>query len=340
MSVIGLDEESVSAWIADLGIGAIAPLTYRRIGNGQSNLTYLVNDASGGRWVLRRPPLGALLASAHDVAREHRIMSALQGSAVPVPKIIALTDDPAVTDAPLLLMGFVDGVVIDDVTVAEGLDLDRRAAIGSAMPKTLAKIHGVDLESVGLDDLASHSPYAERQLRRWSGQWEKSKTRDIPAVDDLAQRLHRAVPEQRELTLVHGDFHIGNIITSANDGSVVAVVDWELCTLGDPIADIGALLAYWPEPGEEFAGAFMASTLPGFPSRAELADAYFAATGRDRAALGFWHALALWKVAIIVEGVLRRLLNDPRNKAHSGPTQELVDKLIARAVATADEAGL
>lgn len=340
MSSAGIDDNAVEAWIADVGIGAIEPLTFERIGNGQSNLTNLVTDSGGARWVLRRPPLGALLASAHDVVREHRILSALQGSDVPVPKVLGLTEDPAVTDAPLMLMSYVGGTVVDDVSKAKALSEDHRSAIAQSLVETLGKIHAVDLESVGLADLASHKPYAERQLRRWQGQWEKSKTRELPELEQLGQRLHAAIPEQHETTLVHGDFHLSNVITSDDDGHVRAVIDWELCTLGDPLADIGALLAYWPEKGENYIGQFMSSTLPGFPNRQELAAAYFAETGRDASALGFWHTLALWKLSIIAEGVLRRVLDDPRNAGAVGPTSDLVDRIVARAVQTADEAGL
>lgn len=340
-NAVGLDEEAVSAWIADLGVGAVAPLTFTRIGNGQSNLTFQVDDSGGAQWVLRRPPLGHLLASAHDVAREYRILSALQGTGVPVPKVLALTEDPAVTDAPLMLMSYVDGVVIDSIGVAKQLTPERRRATGLSMPAALASIHRVDLELAGLEDLASHSPYAERQLKRWSGQWEQSKTRDVPEVDELAGVLARSIPDQRELTLVHGDFHLSNVITSREDGRVVAVVDWELCTLGDPLADVGALLAYWSEAGDVVTGPFIASTLDGFPTRAELAQAYFDETGRDPAALGFWHALALWKLAIIAEGVLRRTMDDPRNTAAvGGPSTKIIDDIVARATIVAAEAGL
>ena len=200
VTAVGLNEEAVSAWIAELGVGATTPLTFERIGNGQSNLTYSVTDAGGGRWVLRRPPLGTLLASAHDVVREHRILSSLQGTKVPVPKILGITEDPEITDAPLVLMSYIDGVVIDGVPVAQKLTEDERRAVGLAMPKTLASIHGVDLEETGLDDLASRKPFAERQLKRWSAQWEKSKTRDVPDVDRLAEILHRNIPEQSEVT--------------------------------------------------------------------------------------------------------------------------------------------
>ena len=137
MASAGIDEAAVANWIAELGIGATGPLTFERIGNGQSNLTNLVTDAGGAKWILRRPPLGKLLASAHDVVREHRILSALQGSAVPVPKVLGLNEDPAVTDAPLMLMSYVDGTVVDDVAVAERLSVERRAAIGASLTKTL-----------------------------------------------------------------------------------------------------------------------------------------------------------------------------------------------------------
>ncbi|PTR37507.1 aminoglycoside phosphotransferase (APT) family kinase protein [Rhodococcus sp. OK611] len=340
-NAVGLDEEAVSNWIADMGVGAVAPLEFKRIGNGQSNLTYLVSDSGGGQWVLRRPPLGHLLASAHDVAREYRILSALQGSGVPVPKVLGLTEDPAITDAPLMLMNYVDGVVIDSIGVAKQLTPERRRATGLSMPKALASIHAVDLELSGLDDLASHSPYAERQLRRWSGQWEKSKTRDIPAIDELAALLTRSIPAQTELTLVHGDFHLSNVITARDDGRVVAVVDWELCTLGDPLADVGALLAYWAQAEDEVPGPFAASTLEGFPTREELTKAYMQETGRDPAALGFWHALALWKISIIAEGVLRRTMEDPRNTAAVGaPSTKLIDDIVAQAMELARKAGL
>lgn len=340
-NAVGLNEEAVAGWIAELGIGALAPLTFKRIGSGQSNLTYLVTDSAGSNWVLRRPPLGHLLASAHDIPREYRIITALQGTDVPVPKTLALTEDPAVTDAPLMLMSHVDGIVVDNIGIAKQMTPEQRRTTGLSMPRALAAIHGVDLELAGLDDLASRSPFAERQLRRWSGQWEKSKTRDVPAVDDLTALLTRSIPPQTEVTLVHGDFHLSNVIISREDGEVAAVVDWELSTLGDPLADVGALLGYWAQAGDVATGPFIASTLDGFPTRDELADVYFTETGRDPSALGFWHTLALWKLAIIAEGVLRRTLDDPRNTADTGaPSTKLIDDIVIRAQDTARASGL
>jgi len=337
----GIDEGSVLGWFAAEGIEHVAPLAFTRIGLGQSNLTYLVRDAADRRWVLRRPPLGHLLASAHDVAREARILSALGPSAVPTPQVFALTTDERFTDVPLLLMEFVDGTVIDTLDVAESLPIEQRRAIGLAMPANLARIHAVDLVGVGLNDLASHSPYAPRQIKRWTGQWEKSKTRDSAEFDALTQRLVAAIPEQTETTLVHGDFHLRNVITDPAAGEIVAVLDWELTTLGDPLADIGSLLAYWPEAEDSMAGGFIGANVEGFPKRAELATAYIEQTGREPAALQYWHTLALWKLTVIAEGVMRRVIDNPANRAAAGtPMREQVDGILRRAVEVADAAGI
>ncbi|ORV50848.1 aminoglycoside phosphotransferase [Mycolicibacter engbaekii] len=337
---LGIDPAAAATWIAGLGLPVRGPLTFERIGIGQSNLTYRVSDGAGHDWVLRRPPVGTLLASAHDVAREARILAALGDTDVPTPRVYGLTRDGEGT--PLLLMEYIDGVVVDRMSVGEALSPQRRRQIGLSMPETLARIHAVDIAAVGLDDLASHKPYAQRQLKRWAGQWEKSKTRELPALDELTRRLTAAVPQQRELTLVHGDFHLRNVITDPGNGQVIAVLDWELSTLGDPLADMGSLLAYWPEAGEEqTAGDFVISTLEGFPDRAELARVYLELTGRDAGTLQYWHALGLWKVAIIAEGIVRRVLDNPANKAAAGtPITAWIDALVDRACGVADEAGL
>jgi aminoglycoside phosphotransferase (APT) family kinase protein len=338
--VVGIDPTEVAEWIEQLGITFSAPLSFERIGLGQSNLTYLVCDAQERKWVLRRPPLGDLLASAHDVAREARILSALDDTAVPTPRVYGLSRDAA--GVPLLLMEFVDGLVVDRMPIAESLTPQRRRQIGLSMPTTLAKIHAVDLERAGLDDLASHKPYAQRQLKRWAAQWEQSKTRDLPALDDLTRRLIAAAPQRQELTLVHGDFHLRNVITSHTTGEVTGVLDWELSTLGDPLADMGSLLAYWPQPGEEdIAGGFAATALEGFPDRAEMARVYLAQTGRDAATLKYWHALGLWKIAVIAEGVMRRAMDVPENKAAAGtPTLRWIDALVCKAREVAEDAGI
>jgi aminoglycoside phosphotransferase (APT) family kinase protein len=340
-TAVGIDTDLVTQWIVGLDIGAVVPLSFARIGNGQSNLTYRVGDNAGHRWVLRRPPLGALLASAHDVLREHRIMSALQHTAVPVPDMIATTSDPDITDAPLVLMSYIEGVVVDDVAVASTLSPEQRRAIGLSLPRALGAVHAVDLVAVGLDDLASKKPYAARQLKRWTSQWEHSKTQDVPEITDVAQALAEHAPEQSEVTLVHGDYYMSNVITAADSGVVIGVVDWELCTLGEPLADLGNLLAFWPEADDGVAGPFTAPTLPGFPRRSELISGYAEATGRDVTDVGYWHTLALWRLTIIAEGVRRRLLNDPRNASRDGgPTNKVIDDLVLRTVQVGRQSGI
>ncbi|MBW8804633.1 MAG: phosphotransferase family protein [Catenulisporales bacterium] len=323
---------AVGGWLTESELDYQSPLSLARVGVGQSNLTYAVTDAADRRWILRRPPLGHLLASAHDVAREARIMTALRDSVVPVPKVFGVwTAD----DVPMVLMEFVDGLVLDRRAVVDAVPEPTRHAIGLALARTLAQVHSVDLPKTGLIGLASHKPYAERQLKRWTTQWQHSKTRDSADLETLTARLAASVPEQRELTLVHGDFHLRNVIVSPDDGSVNAVLDWELCTLGDPLADLGTLLAYWPEDGEPGTGLLSFSTLPGFPKRDELAAAYLETSGRDGSALAFWHALGLWKIAVIAEGVLRRIQDEPRNRAAAyAPTVDQIDSLIAKALRT------
>ena len=335
-----LDVDAVTEWIVGLVVGARAPLRFSRLGQGHSNLTFLVSDADERALVLRRPPLGELLASAHDVAREARILSALETTEVPAPRVLGLCSDSRVSDVPLVLMEHVEGLAFDDPAVAATLSPDRRRAIGFGLVEALARIHAVDLTQAGLDALASHDSYAARQLKRWQRQWELSRTRDLPAIDDLAERLRTAMPAVSELTLVHGDFHLRNVIVSPADGSVRAVLDWELCTLGEPLADLGGLLAYWPHAGDH-SGFDMSSALPGFPSREELAAAYAERTGRSLETLGFWHVLALWKVAIIGEGVLRRSQTDRRN-APSGEdiSAQAVEDIVGRALQIAEAEGL
>lgn len=211
----------------------------------------------------------------------------------------------------------------------------------SGTVRALARVHEVDLTTTGLVDLASHKPYATRQLKRWRQQWQDSRTRELPAVEHLADRLEAAIPSQDEMTLVHGDFHLLNAVADRDGNAINAILDWELCTLGDPLADLGGLLAYWPQAGDATDRPFPAPRLPGFPSRAELAHAYATETGRDLTALSFWHALGLWKIAIITEGVRRRALDRDRNPARTGiPDARLVDELVEQAQRIASAAGL
>jgi aminoglycoside phosphotransferase (APT) family kinase protein len=341
--VPGVDREEFTAWLSNLQSDVRPPLNAQRIGVGQSNLTYLLTDAGGRRWVLRRPPMGHLVGSAHDVLREARILSALAPTDVPVPRIYGVAEKGEVADGPLVLMEFVEGVVISDVAASRALPSRARHIAGLALPETLGRIHAVDLRAVNLSELASHSPYAQRQLKRWSSQWEQSKTRELADLELLTDRLRAAVPPARELTLVHGDMHLRNIVVSPSHGEILAALDWELATLGDPIADLGTLLAYWPENGETILPEFRALLLSGYPRRADLVERYCLTTDRDLTdvELGFWHALALWKIAIIAEGIVRRAQQDPRNRAVSGaPVQATVTDLVTLAHDIAKRAGI
>jgi aminoglycoside phosphotransferase (APT) family kinase protein len=333
----------LTRWLSTVLRDATPPLEFQRIGVGQSNLTYVVSDAAQRRWVLRRPPVGNLLHSAHDVLREARILAALAPTEVPVPRIFGVRQAGEVGDGPLVLMEFVDGLVISDVAASRTLPARARHRAGIAVAETLGQIHAVNLEAAHLADLASHSPYAQRQLKRWSGQWEQSKTRELPGLDLLTDRLRAAIPPPRELSLVHGDLHLRNIVVAATRGDVLAALDWELSTLGDPIADLGTTLAYWPEQDELILPEFRALLLAGYPRRADLVERYCVTTGRDvtDAELGFWHALALWKIAIIAEGILRRAQQDPRNRAASGmPVPQTVNDLVVLAHEIAARAGI
>jgi aminoglycoside phosphotransferase (APT) family kinase protein len=334
----GLDIGLVGDWMRDLGLPGTFEAT--RLGDGKSNLTYLLDAGEGRRWVLRRPPLGPLLPSAHDMAREYRILGSLADTRVPVPRALALREPDERLDVPLLLMEHVQGCVIDSEHALDRVTPGARLATGLSLARSLGLIHEVDLEAVGLNDLASHKPYAERQLRRWSRQYQASKSRDLPLVGQLAERLAHAAPQEHEVRLVHGDFHLLNAIVDPADGAVLAVLDWELSTLGDPLADLGGLLAYWPEatdPVPPTPHPYPAAD--GFPSRAELVDAYRQASGRATDAVGYWETLGCWKVAIICEGVLRRSLEDPANgdPVVAARTTEL---MLQRAADAADRAGI
>ncbi len=315
----GIDRAGLEGWFAAQVPDLQAPLDFERIAGGLSNLTYRVSDGAGRRWALRRPPLGSRLGSAHDMSREYRVVSALVPTEVPVPPVVGLCEDESVTGAPFYAMEFVEGPVLRGLAEAEVFpdEADRRA-IGERVADTLAQIHAVDPDAVGLGDLGRKEDYVARQLRRWQGQWEKSKTRELPAVDRVHERLAARIPEQGPATLVHGDYRLDNMILTPG-GEVAAVVDWELCTLGDPLADVGTLMAYWPERGEAaIALGQPANLAPGFPTRTEIAARYAERSGRDISELDFYLALGYWKLAIILEGVYARYAAGAYGEVHEG----------------------
>ena len=315
----GIDAAGVGGWFAEHVPAAQAPLSYERIAGGHSNLTYRVRDAGGRSWALRRPPLGKRLGSAHDMGREHKVVSALGPTPVPVPAVVGLCADDDVNGAPFYVMDFVEGPILRGLAEAETFpDEGDRRAIGERVADTLAAIHAVDPDAVGLGDLGRKEDYVARQLRRWQGQWEKSKTRELPAVDRVHDALAARIPEQGPATIVHGDYRLDNMILT-DGGEVAAVLDWELCTLGDPLADVGQLMAYWPDRGEEtIALGQPANLAPGFPTREEVAARYAERSGRDLSDLGYYVALGYWKLAIILEGVYARYAAGGYGKVDEG----------------------
>ncbi len=315
----GIDRAGVEAWFERNVEGVELPLSFERIAGGHSNLTYSVTDTAGRRWALRRPPLGKRLGSAHDMGREHRVVSALGPTAVPVAPVVGLCEDDSVNDAPFYVMEFVEGPILRGLTEAEAFpDEAQRRAIGERVADTLVDIHAVDPDAVGLGDLGRKEDYVARQLHRWQGQWEKSKTRELPAIDLVHERLAARIPEQGPATIVHGDYRLDNMILTPG-GEVAAVVDWELCTLGDPLADVGLLMVYWPQRGEDpVALGQPANLAPGFPTAEELRARYAERSGRDLSELDFFVALGYWKLAIILEGVYARYAAGQYGKVNEG----------------------
>jgi aminoglycoside phosphotransferase (APT) family kinase protein len=332
-----IDQPNLEAWFEQHVPGATPPLTFARISGGRSNLTYAVADAAGRRWALRRPPLGRRLASAHDVAREHKIISALRPTDVPVAPVVGLCEDESVNGAPFFVMDFVEGPILRSRKEAEeSFDQAQRRPIGERVVDTLVAIHAIDPDQVGLGDLGKKQDYVARQLRRWHGQWEKSKTHELPLIDDVHRRLSERIPQQGPATIVHGDYRLDNMILGES-GEIAAVVDWELCTLGDPLADVGMLIVYWSEAGDELMPLFEApTTAAGFPSRVEIRERYAERSARDLSEIDFYVALGWWKLAIILQGVYARSAAGQYGKPDEGI--ERFTKIVERLAHAADEA--
>ena len=310
----GIHVENVSRFFAEHVPGGDAPLRFELLGGGRSNVTYLVRG--GGReWVLRRPPLGHVLPTAHDMAREYRVLAALADTDVPVPRPFALCEDPSVNDAPFYVMEYCPGVVVEfDLPDGFAESEQERRRISLALVDTLVRLHAIDFEALGLGGFGRPAGYLERQVRRWSQQWERSKTDELPVVEELLRRLRVALPASPPPTIVHGDYRLGNMALAPDDpGEVLAIFDWEMATLGDPLADLGYTLIYWAEPGDPVGeggvGSLPSATRrPGFLSRAAIVAEYAKRSGRDVEAVDFYQVLALTKLAVIAEGIYARYL--------------------------------
>ncbi|HEY3082784.1 MAG TPA: phosphotransferase family protein [Chloroflexota bacterium] len=299
-----VDPAGLTAFLRQRGLSAAVPAV-RRIGLGQSNPTFLVQTPER-RLVLRRPPPGPLPPRAHDVLREWRVISALHGGPVPVPAPIAAGEDTAVIGAPFLLMEAVDGDAIRSELPA-GFRGDDRRSIGEQAVDALAALHRLDPVAVGLADLGPPDGYLARQLRRWRGQLEHARVRDAPDLETVADWLEASRPTERgPARIVHGDYKLDNLLFARQPPArLLAVVDWEMATLGDPLADLGWLLAFWREPGDPPSRLRIlprVTELAGFPSRAELSRRYAERVGAETPDLSYHVVLARWKLAVILEG--------------------------------------
>lgn len=323
--VQGIDVAKVSRWLADNVAGAQAPFSFQLIAGGRSNLTFLVTDDNGIRYVLRRPPLGHVLATAHDMAREHRIISAVGQTNVPVPATLGLCTDESVNGAPFYVMNFVDGVVLDNAEKAEMLDKSLRRSASFNLIDVLCELHDVDIDAVGLGNLAKREGYIERQIKRWSTQWENSKTRELPEIDEVVRLLSTKVPQQQDVSIAHGDFRFGNVLTDVTTGRIAAVLDWELCTLGDPLADLGYIGVYWSDGPASALRANDPTPAGGFTTYGELVERYATKTGRDVSGVDYYVAFSCWRLAVISEGVYARYLHGAMGN------QEGIDMTVMKA---------
>ena len=340
-SVQGIDHDAVTRWYEEHVPGTTPPLSFELIAGGHSNLTYRVVDGGGRTTVLRRPPLGQVLASAHDMGREHTIIAALADTDVPVAPTFGYEPDESVNGAPFYVMDHVDGLVLRDQATAQQLSVEARTRAGDSLVDVLADIHAVDVDAVGLGQLGRKDGYIERQLKRWYGQWEKSKTRELADIDEVHDTLVSNVPEQGPAAIVHGDYRLDNCMLG-EDGEVRAVLDWELCTLGDPLADVGLLMVYWNEPGDAAVTLGAPTAVEGMRTRAELLDRYAAASGRDLSDIEFYVAFGYWKLACIVEGVYARYIGGSMGKRESDDFDHFarqVEMLAGQAAAALDRMG-
>ncbi|MGW4032178.1 phosphotransferase family protein [Streptomyces sp. NPDC004838] len=276
-------------------------LSARLIQGGRSNLTYSVTDGSG-HWVVRRPPLGHVLATAHDMKREHRVISALHPTAVPVPEPLLLCEDESVLGAPFYVMEFVEGTPYRTAEELKPLGPERTREVVLGLLDTLVELHAVDPESVGLGDFGRPEGFLDRQLRRWGKQLDASRNRDLAGIDELQSSLGRALPASPAPTVIHGDFRLDNALVGTDD-RVKAVLDWEMSTVGDPLTDLGLLAMYSAELDVPDAPISTTAAAPGHPSVPELIERYAARSGRDTSAISWYTAFAWFKLAVILEGI-------------------------------------
>lgn len=318
---------------AELPVRTAGPLSGELIQGGRSNLTYLVRDGTT-QWVVRRPPLGHVLATAHDMSREYRIMTALADTRVPVPETHLLCQDEDVIGSSFYVMEFVPGTVYRNPELTASLTGEQRVDLSMRMMDVLADLHAIAPETVGLDDFGRPEGFLERQVRRWRKQWEASKSRDIDGVTELSELLAATVPNARRTGIVHGDYRLDNIIVG-DDLSIRSVLDWEMATLGDPLTDLGLLVVYWEGfNGEDNPVVKGVGPDYGFSSTADLLQRYAERSGTDLSELDWYVALGYFKIAVVLEGIHYRFTQDQTVGEGFDHVGGLVSPLIRQGLST------
>jgi aminoglycoside phosphotransferase (APT) family kinase protein len=315
--ITGYDVPAVESWISENTEGLTPPFVWTRLEGGHSNLTYAIEDQNGVKAVVRRPPMGELLPKAHDMGREYSIISALGPTDVPVPVAYGYCESPDVTGAHFYVMSQVGGKALFGLEdVEDHLFLDARANVGKSFMDVLASLHSVDPDEVGLGNLGKKEDYVARQLRTWYRSWLASAegaSYDDPVLHELHEFLSARIPQQGPARVVHGDYGLHNCLVDA-DGELTAVLDWEISTLGDPLADFAYALNGWVEPGDELANREDAVTIaPGFSTRAELIDWYADSTNADLADLDYYVSYNHFKSACIIHGVYARYMQGQKS---------------------------
>lgn len=330
----GIDPGPVTAWIRERRPDLAEPFTYDLITGGASNLTFRVTTADGTDLVLRRPPTGHVLASAHDMSREHRIIAALQDTPVPVPPVIGLCQDEAVNGADFYVMGFVDGKIVFNLADGEAVDPALRPRMSHSLTDTLAALHALNPDEIGLGDLGRKEDYCARQLRRWKRQVDEGSDREMPLFQELHDRFSAAIPPQQGAGIVHGDYRMDNCMMG-HDGDVAAVLDWELCTLGDVLADVAGMAMWWgDDPRSQGRLGDVPTKAEGFGTRVEMLERYGRSSDRDISDLPWYVAFQHWRLAAISEGVRVRFaagaMGDQEGAAESD-ARASVDNLVQMA---------
>ncbi|MEV5514903.1 phosphotransferase family protein [Streptomyces flaveolus] len=299
----GLDLDRLRALLDRERPGLVTgPLSGRLIEGGRSNLTYGVSDGTS-KWVVRRPPLGHVLATAHDMKREHRVISALHPTDVPVPRPVLLCEDEEVLGAPFYVMEFVEGTPYRTAGQLAPLGPERTRAAVLKLVDTLVGLHAVDPAEVGLGDFGRPEGFLDRQLRRWAKQLDASRNRDLAGIDELHATLGRELPRSPAPTVVHGDYRLDNVLIGGENDEIRAILDWEMSTLGDPLTDLGLLVMYSQPLGMPDSPVSTTAQAPGHPAPAELIERYAARSGRDVSSVAWYTAFAWFKLAVILEGI-------------------------------------